>query len=211
MTFSLSLPSLLLKLPKSNERRQKVLNHCKINAPSSPLDRVALWKGHKLKKWRSHLLDNLNNCLTCAPEMLQASSAGFEPLTFAMLVQCSQPFQLSYEATEMRSGQLIGLMCSCERHHLSTALHKHFSQNVVSWKSKRPHNVEDNKLIKKKNTTGTGQTMHFCSRFRVANNTLPQVYLESLRVYGTMSVKEIIKFHQVHVENARFLFSLAAN
>jgi len=94
--------------------------------------------------------------------------------------------------------------------HLSTALHKHFSQNDVSWMSKRPHNVEDDKLIKK-NTTGTGQTMHFCSIFRVLNTTLPQVYLENLRVYRTMSVKEIIKFHQVHVENARFLFSLAAN
>ena len=53
--------------------------------------------------------------------------------------------------------------------------------------------------------------MHFCSIFQVANTTLPQVYLENLRVYGTMSVKEIIKFHQVHVENTRFLFSLAAN
>ena len=52
--------------------------------------------------------------------------------------------------------------------------------------------------------------MRFCLIFRVANTTLPQVYLENLRVYGTMSVKEIIKFHQVYVENLPFLFSLAA-
>ena len=95
--------------------------------------------------------------------------------------------------------------------HLSTALRKHFFQNVVSWMSKRPHNVEEDKLIFKKNTTGTGQIMRFCSIFWVADTTLPQVHLEKSRMYGTMSMKEIIKFHQVYVENPWFLLSLAAN
>ena len=37
----------------------------------------------------------------------------FEPMTSAMPVQCSN--QLSYEVTQWRAGQFVGLMFSCER------------------------------------------------------------------------------------------------
>ena len=38
---------------------------------------------------------------------------GFEPMTSAMPVQCSN--QLSYEVTQLRAGQFVGLMFSRER------------------------------------------------------------------------------------------------
>ena len=37
-------------------------------------------------------------------------SMGFEPMTSAMLVQCSN--QLSYEVTQLRAGQFVGLIFS---------------------------------------------------------------------------------------------------
>ena len=40
-------------------------------------------------------------------------STGFEPMTSAMPVQCSG--QLSYEVTQLRAGQFVGLMFSHER------------------------------------------------------------------------------------------------
>ena len=40
-------------------------------------------------------------------------STGFEPMTSAMPVQCSN--QLSYEVTQGRAGQFVGLMFSRER------------------------------------------------------------------------------------------------
>ena len=40
-------------------------------------------------------------------------STGFEPMTSAMPVQCSN--QLSYEVTQWRAGQFVGLMFSRER------------------------------------------------------------------------------------------------
>ena len=40
-------------------------------------------------------------------------STGFEPMTSAMPVQCSN--QLSYEVTQLRAGQFVGLMFSRER------------------------------------------------------------------------------------------------
>ena len=40
-------------------------------------------------------------------------STGFEPMTFAMPVQCSN--QLSYEVTQLRAGQFVGHMFSRER------------------------------------------------------------------------------------------------
>ena len=39
-------------------------------------------------------------------------STGFEPVTSAMPVQCSN--QLSYEVTQLRAGQFVGLMFSRE-------------------------------------------------------------------------------------------------
>ena len=41
---------------------------------------------HELKKWPSHLLDNLSNCLICKHENFQVSSTGFEPMTSAIPV-----------------------------------------------------------------------------------------------------------------------------
>ena len=68
-----------------------------------------------MKRWSSHLLDNLSDCLilVCAPEKFQVSSRGFEPMTSVMPVQCS--YELSYKVTQMWAGQFVGLMCSCER------------------------------------------------------------------------------------------------
>ena len=40
-------------------------------------------------------------------------STGFEPMTSAMPVQCYN--QLSYEVTQLRAGQFVGLMFSRER------------------------------------------------------------------------------------------------
>ena len=40
-------------------------------------------------------------------------STGFEPMTSAMRLQCSN--QLSYEVTQLRAGQFVGLMFSRER------------------------------------------------------------------------------------------------
>ena len=64
-----------------------------------------------LKIWSSHLLDNLSNCLMNLKN--SGDSTGFEPMTSAMPVQCSN--QLSYEVTQLRAGQFVGLMFSRER------------------------------------------------------------------------------------------------
>ena len=64
-----------------------------------------------MKIWSSHLLDNLNNCLMNLKN--SGDSAGFESMTSAMPAQCSN--QLSYEVTQLRAGQFVGLMFSRER------------------------------------------------------------------------------------------------
>ena len=64
-----------------------------------------------MKIWSSHLLDNLSNCLMTLKN--SGDSTGFEPMTSAMPVQCSN--QLSYEVTQWRAGQFVGLMFSRER------------------------------------------------------------------------------------------------
>ena len=66
---------------------------------------------NQLKTWSSHLLDNLSNCLLNLKN--SGDSTGFEPMTSAMPVQCSN--QLSYEVTQLRAGQYVGLMFSRER------------------------------------------------------------------------------------------------
>ena len=66
---------------------------------------------NQLKIWSSHLLDNLSNCLMNLKN--SGDSTGFEPMTSAMPVQCSN--QLSYEVTQLRAGQFVGLMFSRER------------------------------------------------------------------------------------------------
>ena len=55
---------------------------------------------------KSHLLDNLSNCLMNLKN--SGDSTGFEPMTCALPVQCSN--QLSYEVTQWRAGQFVGLM-----------------------------------------------------------------------------------------------------
>ena len=64
-----------------------------------------------MKIWSSHLLDNLSNCLMNLKN--SGNSSGFEPMTSAMPVQCSN--QLSYEVTQWRASQFVGLMFSRER------------------------------------------------------------------------------------------------
>ena len=46
--------------------------------------------------------------LSHEPEKIQVDSTGFEPMTSAMPVQCSN--QLGYEVTQLRAGQFVGLM-----------------------------------------------------------------------------------------------------
>ena len=45
-------------------------------------------------------------------------STGFEPMTSAMPLQCSN--QLSYEITQLRAGEIVGLMFSRERSEIFT-------------------------------------------------------------------------------------------
>ena len=59
----------------------------------------------------SHLLDNLSNSLMNLKN--SGDSMGFELMTSAMPLQCST--QLSYEVTQFRAGQFVGLMFSRER------------------------------------------------------------------------------------------------
>ena len=66
---------------------------------------------NQVKIWSSHLLDNLSNCLINLKN--SGDSTRFEPMTSATLVQCSD--QLSYEVTQWRAGQFVGLMFSRER------------------------------------------------------------------------------------------------
>ena len=54
----------------------------------------------------------LSNCLMNLKN--SGDSTGFEPMTSAMPVQCSN--QLSYEVTQLRAGQFVGLMFSRERY-----------------------------------------------------------------------------------------------
>ena len=51
--------------------------------------------------------------LSHEPEKCSGDSTGFEPMTSAMPVQCSN--QLNYEVTQLRAGQFVGLMFSRER------------------------------------------------------------------------------------------------
>ena len=69
------------------------------------------WLSFQMKIWSSHLLDNLSNCLMNLKN--SGDATGFEPMTSAMPVQCSN--QLSYEVTQMRAGQFVGLVFSRER------------------------------------------------------------------------------------------------
>ena len=57
------------------------------------------------------LAGHLSNCLMNLKN--SCDSTGFEPMTSAMPAQCSN--QLSYDVTQLRAGQFVGLMFSRER------------------------------------------------------------------------------------------------
>ena len=61
---------------------------------------------NQMKIWSSHLLDNLSNCLMNLKN--SGDSTGFEPMTSAMPVQCSN--QLSYKS---HSWEQVNLLGSC--------------------------------------------------------------------------------------------------
>ena len=65
---------------------------------------VGLMFSRERNVYDSNCLMNLKN---------SGDSTGFEPMTSAMPVQCSN--QLSYEVTQWRAGQFVGLMFSRER------------------------------------------------------------------------------------------------
>ena len=65
----------------------------------------------QMKIWSSHLQDNLSNYLMNLKN--SDDSTGFEPMTSAMPVRWSN--QLSFEVTQLRAGQFVGLMFSRER------------------------------------------------------------------------------------------------
>ena len=58
--------------------------------------KCGIW--NQVKIWSSHLLDNLSNCLMNLKK--SGDSTGFEPMTSAMPVQCSN--QLNYEVTQLK-------------------------------------------------------------------------------------------------------------
>ena len=62
------------------------------------------------------MLDNLSNCVMNLKN--SGDSTGFEPMTSAMPLQCSN--QLSYEITQLRAGEIVGLMFSRERSEIFT-------------------------------------------------------------------------------------------
>ena len=70
--------------------------------------KCGIW--NQVKIWSSHLLDNFSNCLMNLKN--SGDSTGFEPMTSAMPVQWSN--QLSYEVTQLRAGQFVGVMFSRE-------------------------------------------------------------------------------------------------
>ena len=68
------------------------------------------------EKWPLHLSGKLQQLSLIGTREIQAVSTGFEPMTSVMPVQCwcnasAMLSQLSYEATQLRGGQFVGLMC----------------------------------------------------------------------------------------------------
>ena len=72
---------------------------------------------------------NSSNCLMNLKN--SGDSTGFEPMTSAMPVQCSD--QLSYEVTQWRAGQFVGLMFSRERNVIYIYHIYHLISKVRSW------------------------------------------------------------------------------
>ena len=65
-----------------------------------------------MKKRSSHLLDNLSNCLI-EPVKFSGDLSGIP--THELCYAGAMLYQLSYEATQLRAGQFVGLMFSRER------------------------------------------------------------------------------------------------
>ena len=59
------------------------------------------------------LAGQFKQLLSHEPKKFSGDSMGFEPMTSAMPLQCSN--QLSYDVTRLRAGQFVGLMLSRER------------------------------------------------------------------------------------------------
>ena len=100
-------------------RRRKDENVCEMSKHKNYLWKKCYMKcgvWNQMKIWPSHLLDNLNNCLMNLKS--SGDSTVFEPMTSAMPVQCSN--QPSYEVTQLRAGQFVGLMFSRERNSLGS-------------------------------------------------------------------------------------------
>ena len=85
------------------------------------------------KIWSSHLLDNLSNCLMHLKD--SGDSTGFEPMTSVIPVQCSN--QLSYEVTQPRTAQFVGLMFSRKRN----VVWKKCYMKCGVWKYKYPNKL----------------------------------------------------------------------
>ena len=68
------------------------------------------WELNWKKKKMILTLGGQSQWLSCAPEKHKVSSTGFQHMTSAMLVRCSN--QLSDEPTQMWRCQFVGLICS---------------------------------------------------------------------------------------------------
>lgn len=92
-----------------------------------------MWLRDELKKWSSHFLDNLSDCLVFAPQKYQAPSAGFEPMTSAIASQRSWVWIL-LKTTEIFQvhiimRRLLKLSVKCEDpFYRLIAFHKRFCQ-----------------------------------------------------------------------------------
>ena len=86
---------------------------------------------NQMKIWSSHLLDNLSNCLMKLKN--SGDSTGFEPLTSAMPVQCSNQLSYEHEPNKLTCSQLCDFVAQLVR-----ALHQHrrghgFESRWVNW------------------------------------------------------------------------------
>ena len=97
---------------------------------------------NQMKIWSSHLLDNLSNCLMNLKN--SGDSTGFEPMTSAMPVQCSNqlryahyiPFTGKHEPNKLTCSELCDFIAQLVR-----ALHRH-RRGTVAHKGKTQLNIE---------------------------------------------------------------------
>jgi len=67
------------------------------------------------KEWSSHLLDNLNNCLKCAPENFAGVFNGIRTHDLRDASAVLLPTEILYDATQMWARQFVRLVCSHKR------------------------------------------------------------------------------------------------